>query len=1737
MKLAQIGSREQDLRPGAQGQRRGFVLLAVLFVLLALFALSAPFLATARNADAASHYAADDAQLRLALEGAARHARMELQGTHPSLDATPYFDALDELDVEIDLPEDFVDPHDPNGVAWDVEASDLSGRIDLGSAPPQVLGNLLGRVARLSRPMSGGDDEIRVSGPDRFPPGSVVSINGELISLGALGDERAIGVAERGIGASQSEDGKWTTTGPSPPTQHGVGAFMFDQRVYAPAIWRTLSVNGEPQAMDTVEEIRACEAFSMSGGFSDAELMTLRRTTRTTSAAGPLWQRGARLRVPLQGGESFAMVVDHGRWFPVGSTVKISGDGNDELRVITQSQSGGRLVLDRPVEFDYQVLESEVSVLVRRPVNVNSAPREVLVALFDNLGLQGQNHRIDAGEAAELAGLIIESRPFTGFEDFVQRVVLPAGGIDALPGSGDQAAAFTGDGAVLDDARDAVALYFNALNANDARLAFSTMPLCFTSDGLFELELRASVHAKSGVERTRGVEVRTELITPQRSELLQIFTRQEDFERSLRLSRNAPYWTTGPNATGRYDSGVHPPSRAIPHLGTLRGSAYIPGISEPVIDADGNPVQAERIFASQSDQDFCQLEPIFVQPNSRTNGRILHFNQESRSLEGRFLPDQAVVRAADDGAVRWADPTASVAQPMSASMWVRPETAGDGTLVSLGGQSPDADRVVCGMSGGNLVLRVFDGMGDHRDTAFQEISEVRFPISPGQGAPGLPTGVWSHVSIDVRGTRPDQMDMLVNGSRSGVQKLGLTRLTSGAGSGGGALIVESTEGFPPACVLRIGSELIEAEVSGPTSFTVRHGETGPNAGFGGRLARVRFDVEGSDTAAPVPIAAAGVTGVYPPGTAVHHYGYSLPLTSGVPSGGSALGGELGPFRVGRVIAQNNDNSLVPIQIQNGQFSIQLGRGWTPEQLGALEIRLADGPDADPTGSEVMQAFHPDGGYALLTGPRLGSVDNVGVTVPIGGAEIVRYSGYTGNQLNIVERGVQFDNGNAPGGTGQGDDLVAKSFVFDWQILFAQRGAPAIPGNEILPASAFLTPISLNARGATQLNFSLPGNGLSQFAQITRMDDPASTEWVRYDFIDTAAGQLVRSDTGTLLTVQNVLHAGTNGRDATSPTGPGGGPGGTPGGNPGGGPGSTTPGGAFLDPDSLPGLGDDSQLARPAPSALLASKAVARSGSDWDPMRGQDLNVDFPLTRAVESVLHFRGVLGTRSASHPAGSPILPVVPIRTSDFDFERGRPGALDPVFVVDGSPTALGFPVTVHRAHYPAPERVVHDYASPNDGQLLAVPGQTVNVPQTGFFVAGTGYVAFQAPVLAPTGPGPGGTNNGGQITDPRFLGRIVKFPSGELPRAVSGAAIGTGAGGLVDFGVPPATVDEVIFGGATAFQNLNGTAPASHTGGSPMLMTGPLSESGTTFTVQPNAVRAADGTQAQPAPITGQLPQSGGLLRIGEEILGYSSVSSSDGRFTVSANGRGLLGTRPQPHSPSESVFWMEDWQVSTLAGDIGPSDGLIPLVSTVDFPMEGTVLIDGELIHYSRIFAGSLAMPRTSEDAGDQDGEGYGAFRGRYGTAPASHAAGTSVIVFPARYWDRYAPRFDGPELGYFGFMVEQPGAFWTGSTWDAQESNFGGAEVVVLQRIGDAPWDADPETTPGLTLMEDGTREGEMVPIGAQADRVEWRVFARYGVGAFDPEFGLSHGWKETPRLIHLGVGYQAPSRVLRSVKR
>ncbi len=357
------------------------------------------------------------------------------------------------------------------------------------------------------------------------------------------------------------------------------------------------------------------------------------------------------------------------------------------------------------------------------------------------------------------------------------------------------------------------------------------------------------------------------------------------------------------------------------------------------------------------------------------------------------------------------------------------------------------------------------------------------------------------------------------------------------------------------------------------------------------------------------------------------------------------------------------------------------------------------------------------------------------------------------------------------------------------------------------------------------------------------------------------------------------------------------------------------------------------------------------------------------------------------------------------------------------------------------------------------------------------------------------------------------------------------GTLRGGVV----PSVVVDEIAFG-STDFGTQTVIGEVSQ--GGTLALDEDLLVNDQEFDVNPNALRLAGGL-CYDNNVLSALPDDAGLLKMGSEIVCYTDYDVTSGRITVAPGGRALLGTIEESHAEGTHATFLEGFAVSTLTSQIGSGDDFIPLENRQGFPSQGTLLIDDELIHYTRRREGGLEMPRASRTPGEMDRKGGGMFRGRYGTTPAGHAFGTPVILFPFRYWDRQVDRADGPELSYLGLCLDQPNAFFRSMFWQAEEVE--GSVLYVLQRAVDPgandtpPWDGEPGSTPGLETYEIGMPAGDVNPIGVQADRLEWRVFVRFVPGAFDAQSGLSHGWKQVPRLNLFGVEYLGPNQVLRRI--
>jgi len=1846
---ARVSARDED----------GFAIIIVLLVLLALLVLCTPFLLASRNADRASSELADRAAARIALDSAAKHARGALDGTYPGQDKTPYWDSLDEIKVDNRFDAQFLDANDAHGVMWDLDVGDVAGKIDLNSASPLVIANMLGSTARFADVITKDSKQLSVSSTGAFLPSGFVWSDGELIHYGKLGDGELVDFQRGVLGPATAQD--WHG-GPSPPADHGNGAPVIDQRAFAPALWRTNSSDGEMRRFGALEELRFAKDFVLAGAVTD-DASSASSASRATSAdssspaststsaasnatnapsnassasanangdassspnapalrltnfsaapnasadasgnppetwgadvlrtladlgsvfggvrGGRVWQHASRVVSAVEAHKDGQIRVDNVRWFNAGSTIQIRDGKSTELALVTLVKKDGLLTLDRILANDYAAYSAEVRVLARRPVNINTARRDVLTVLFTNLQIMGRNSRITKDRAQQLADLVIESRPFTGHEDFLRRVVLPAAGLEKLPADAEVHPDILASGSGFIDAYEALALYTNGLNANDSSLLYSTMPYGFTTRDTYELELRASVNAPSGVERFSLVRNEVDVVTPQ-AQLFALWSRQEDFDESLRLDCEAPWWSTGPSATSPWDHGASPPSRLWAHMGTFAGKQYLPGVTDTsgMQDKESQPT-AEHVFASREKDGYIQLWPSRVDELGQRANRVLHFDHETRDPEGRYLPDEPIQRNTSDVQVAWSGKN-GLLLPLSFSLWVKPRSLADGTILDVvSGSELLSDRVSLLFEQGDLVLRVMDGPGDHPQTTEKEYGEVRYQLAAGKG-PGMPVDIWSHIDVDVRGNQPHQMSLLVNGLDYGVRTPGLTRLTGNFDQTSPSLPVESVEGFPPHCTVRVGNELIEVTVAGGKLDATRQA-VGQFAAFGGRIARDSYLPFGGATAPWVPEYLAGIATSHPSGTAVELYGYSLPLLSTLPMGHAPLAAPLGRFRVAQI---KGDHGIIGGQTALGDviqtqgtlafdnWGFGLAGGLTSHATG-LVLTSADQPDGG--NQDFMTAFDANGGYAAIIQIHWHIQGNNGPNhdlngTDLGGVEVIKYSGYNGTTLNIAARGNALPEltrlKNVPQGFA---DRIGgtRSFVSQWTV---GVGPQAIPAQNYLNLRTYVVPISLAAPGATLSDYNVPkivapNTGGSEFVQLTHVQDAENTEWVRYD--DFPPPFMVRDEPAALARSLDTVVGGTP--PVFQPPVPG-----PPGGNGSGGGGGGSGGNiADLSSDSDASLGDSgSSSSDNSPPLAMVSSSVASIAAPsaaqgagqgytalWDPRIGisdspWSPQSTAPVSEAVSSALQFRGVFGTYTHVHPPGTLILPVFTTAYSDVD--GGRPGRLDVAFLVGSTPTHLGWPVRVHRSFIASKGLQVQAQAWMQDTvsqqnihpQPRWTPAAPPNIVQDDYLSKPQRiYVALQdkSPELMTPGT-PAGTTTTTNVVDTRGLTRLISFPSGERPRLSTRASIGGGAGGATSGAVPSALVDEIVFGDAK-FGRAATADPESGAGASLILQTD-LSETTTTMRVAPVSVRIAIGQTGAGQLMLNSMRKNAGLLRIGDEILAYDTLDANSGTITIATNGRGLLGTRPQPHQTSEPVMYLEHHTVTTLSGDVGPADSVFPVsgvtdVSTgtgasgVDFANEGTALIGSELIHYTRLRDNKLEMPRASSVPGAMDDKGDGIFRGRYGTSVAAHSSGEVVILFPFRYWDRWSPRADAPELSYFSLGVDQPAAFWDSFFFVKTDTESN--QIGVLQRTSsDAPWDADPDQDKRVKLFWKGDEGGQPIPIGVQSNSIEWRVFVKYAPNAFDAKTGLNHGWKETPRLRQLGAFYYGPNVVLRSVER
>ncbi|MCA8942037.1 MAG: hypothetical protein KDB80_05700 [Planctomycetes bacterium] len=1739
---------------------RGFALISVLVALSILLALAAPFLLAMGRGDLAARHEVELARV----ESASLSARDFLLAQVGREDLTPLSDGLEEFPDRVEFPSGFQALGENGRVQFGGEAWDLQRKIDLNSMTPLLYSNLLGLTARLAEDHEGEFEEIVVDGnADRFPESGYLLLNREVIRYGSREGDRFRELT-RGLFVEEGFQPAVFEGADGEPSKTAKDTLILDFRtVLATAFpfWVEKTRYQPYAAIDDLARIGSLQR----GSFDPIELEDLSEQVVVGAAAdhGTTWGRPERVFTIIEDAleRPVGLRVRSAADIGAGCIVRIRDvDGTNVEYALVASTSvpmGDRgtvrlpsnwyINLLRPLLLEHEPTLTVVERLVPTPVNANTASVEVLAAIMQSLRVRPRTmvagHResraekpyIRRAEALERAAMIatlrdpnggfegevpedVEFGPFRGWEDFEHRVFKPW--FDASTST--------------DQRRLLMLLYELFMSGRPGACDMGTVPIAFHSSPLTFYRAAANrLHPLRTGESARLERQGIANARPGHTAFWNVAT-QESFEEIARLDRRTPFWMTLPvntSALDPRDRGTDPSVRAFAHT---------------VAHAFPDAGLGQARFPSTDPDDEKGVKPAPSNTPLRYAGDYYQHEGFSTSLhpEGRHLGQEGVYEIDNSGprsqANQGASPPATHARirfpltenegltrGISYQFWFRLDDTQEQALFELSVPSegyPDRNRISLQLRDQALILELIDDAGIDPDpsvvdTAVQrstgrwEIPIADFDLQPNR---------WYHANFSAVGNRPGQLELTLDGVPRAQPHM-RTVLTTEIppfqfpqnpnvanptlqqqqvqAQLHPPIRVETTDGFPPRGVLRIGNELFEYTSTDATTFYTDEADS-----FGGRLARQDITefvdsnglptngflaadrrvqvLGGQNTSFPVPIAPD-----HRSGATVELYGYSLPAYPNrfLEVGATQLTESLGAFAIARVA----NHSIAT----GGMAQIQLtgvgGGGPPPDPIdlgygidenwpsGAGDYLLLTNPTsealpANPADPAILAAFPESGGYIALVrisrtaNPNFNNPGVVGTGVAIGGVEIMRYTSRSGNQIQGVQRDINFQIDGHTWESTSWFDIAnpRRKFVTAWTY-------PVTPPtlDERPQWYTYAVPISIGVGGAVP-----SASDIAEWVQLYPQNNEIDTEWVRYDTV-LENKYLVRAEQGALHAVLVAL--------------------------------TDQPGGTVDVTESGAVFG----YANTSPYPVPVDPHPNRIGY-FDPME-----ITYPAIHLARMNLGFRGdpQTGTSSHAHNAGAQVLPChrFELDWSGYGALAPRAGRNDRIGLVQGSARVTGQVPTVewHVVNW-----VMREFASdPNNIRTLT--GNQNPATQR----KNIGAFPFQLVALKDSvGAAYYGAADESRVVldDSRLLDRAVKFPSGELPAADVQSAV-VGQSGHQELAPMRGIVDEVALVArrvTPVFLDTSFDATANEfyvRGGFTPTPIGPL------FGASPRqAVAGLD------------LPREGGLLWVDGEILAYQLFDPTSNRFDVATNGRGLLGTTPTAHDSGTLVYFVDQIPTEVLSAGVN-NTGYELLVNRLGaLPADGgTVLLGTELLHYAWTEGvGTLAMPAWTDPAGD--GRPEGLLRGRYGTTPVAGATGEAVIWFPFRYWDRFHERADDPAMAYAQYTSD-PGLSWFDRFGWIEEGN---SELVDLQcyvRVDHrGRFDADPEETPGLFRFRKGEHQGGLNRIGMLGSAIELRFCVEYKPGAFDGQTFLAQDWKYAPILREFVLVSESEPRIL-----
>jgi hypothetical protein len=1702
---------------------RGVALLAVLFALTLLAVLALPFAVSMGVGADAAQRDVERVQVHQAAESVRDLLIADAALSHTAFDPTPTYDSLAEYPDHPDLPDKFQILRDEGRVLLGGSVADLQRKLSLDSASPLVLTNLLGNTTHLSTELLPDATIMALDDVTRLPEQGFVWVANEVVRYGGKQGNNLIDLQRAmfaELGFAKPEEAVPETS------------LVLDYRCVMASAWPFLGRGEERRTrrpFAAVGELAEIAAAGI-GGFSQDELDTFEASLSpyTMAATSATWGRPERVFNALAAGDR-QLRVKSALHVGAGSTVRLrdTKTGVVEYGLVMAASneqavrdlllpSVFRLELLMPVTQSFNAIDTVVEPLVPAPVNVNTASGAVLLALFAEVrrapsvrmhesdGRQRQTpmRGISTSDAKALADEIETMRqgdenvpgqgPFRGWQDFAERLWKPRF-----------------EAAGKDQAKMPwLYLYRNLQTGRDSAMEMGTAPVTFVSGPLVEIRAGAS-RSRSTV--APGVAAREEITCLAAAvpgfELEHSWDTQEQLEDAFQLDRRAPFWVTTPinlgalqvDQRGGGDQGNDPAARYFPHVvpmafsGMGFGGPRFPsqdpadaGITAATAIAVPRPWRGEA-FGHDS---FAQT----IDPRGRDvtkEGPYQMSNIGPRGGAGA-APAAAAIRH-DRISFPFSNQFGFMGR-FGTNFWLQPQSLDGVTVFDHGDGDPDRNRMVVLGRDGSLVFEVLDEAGVDPDPSQSPagIERTATQWSVPLAELGLPADTPVHLSVSAFGSHPSELSFAVDGLPRGKGKY-LTYLTAALkpfdpalGNNQGLppqsgndrffdLQVESTEGFPPVGILRVGTELFEYTSLRGNSFQCQWRDS-----IGGRGARqigrefrpdIPLDANGKATVDIDSLRSQNVNldvfPEHPAGALVELYGYSALLSEDSPMmpGTTALDGSVGGFSVARGFIQNPRSITIPLQGRPLRVGDGIDENWTGE------LELADPlpgrkypPDKAQT--SISDGFPTGGGYALLVQRRIEFESNIPGTVnstaSVGGVELIRYTSRNGNKLSGVQRAQTL-----PGQDKQIDkvqfDGTARQFVTDWEDWPWSATNSQILWDDIPTMILWVVPVSIPVQDTSTL-WDPAKSQLTEWVQIYPKGDANDTEWVRYDAVS-GNKHLVRGNRAAWERTRYQLTQ-SNG----------------------------------LDRIQIGQLGPGSTPAGLA-TAVWGTVTATSGYIGYTPQ----LEADFPQIQAARRALAFRGDPFTLTSSHAQnGSVVMQCqrLQLNWGNYGAFTGRVGRHDRIAIVQGS--------IADGTKRPTPEWHSVNWSCRRFNSDNLLQNQTppeILGPWPFQLVAFTDGVKGQY-----IGP-PQGT----VVQEARMYDRVVKFPSGELPAAYcENVHIGSGVGnespmrGFID------EVDVVQHESAD------------------LVVDEAFNASAKVFRVNPGMTYTSIGPVFYQNDLSANYPAGGGLLWIDGELMAYQS--RKDGEFTLATNGRGLLNTEARDHDRGARVHFLSHRPAAILNGGVGTRDAVLPVQSLASMPRSGTVLLGRELLHYawSRQVgdSGTLEMPQWYPPGDDgTSSSGRGLFRGRFGTAPMGASSGEVVISWPFRYWDRYAEFSDDPELAYFQFTTTEAPSFYRSLTW-REETQDALVDVICLARTDSkAPWTADPAATAGLWQFTRNAGNDEPSVLDAQASRLEVRFAVVYKPGVVDLITGKAHAWKTSARVDKVRVQYEGQTRV------